>query len=159
MGRVAPRAPLGSAPDGVRGATRPTNPNRATAAVVWQRRCRWPRPEPLAGRVKAQVWLGQTALPPRSGQELPVLTEKPVFLPFLAPNPSSKIILDVSNFISEVAESILEVTEPVSEVAESILELAGLGSEDAEFGLAIADFVSAIADFRPDRAGASGGAA
>jgi hypothetical protein len=61
--------------------------------VVWQRRCRWPQPEPLAGRVKAQAWLGQTAWPPKSGQELPVLTEKPGFLPFLAPNPSSNFNL------------------------------------------------------------------
>jgi hypothetical protein len=51
---------------------------------------------------------------------VPAPLKKPGFLPFLAPNPSSKIIL-------EVAEIVLEGAEIISANAPSILAIAEIG--------------------------------
>jgi len=65
---------------------------------------------------------------------VPAPLKKPGFLPFLAPNPSSKIILEVAEIVLEVAEIVLEVAEIVLEGAEiisanapSILAIAEIG--------------------------------
>ena len=65
---------------------------------------------------------------------VPAPLKKPGFLPFLAPNPSSKIILEVAeivlegaDFILEGAETVLEVAEIISANAPSILAIAEIG--------------------------------
>jgi len=65
---------------------------------------------------------------------VPAPLKKPGFLPFLAPNPSSKIILEVAeivlegaDFILEVAEIVLEGAEIISANAPSILAIAEIG--------------------------------
>jgi hypothetical protein len=65
---------------------------------------------------------------------VPAPLKKPGFLPFLAPNPSSKIILEVAeivlegaDFILEGAETVLEVAEIISADAPSILAIAEIG--------------------------------
>ena len=65
---------------------------------------------------------------------VPAPLKKPGFLPFLAPNPSSKIILEVAeivlegaDFILEGAETVLEVAEIISANAPSILAISEIG--------------------------------
>ena len=93
--------------------------------------------------------------------------KKPGFLPFLTPNPSSEIILEVAemisaiaNFISAIADLILEVAgiileiteialavaEIILEVSEMILEVAETSSVNAFFSFAVAEATSALAD-------------
>ena len=75
------------------------------------------------------------------------------FLPFLTPNPSSEIILEVAYFISAIADLILEVAgiileiteialavaEIILEVSEMILEVAETSSVNAFFSFAVAE--------------------
>jgi hypothetical protein len=98
---------------------------------------------------------------------VPAPLKKPVFLPFLAKNPSSKIILEVAEIISAIADFVLEDAETVLEVAETISANAFSISAIAEIGLETADFILedaflvlevaettlAIADLCPDKAG------
>jgi hypothetical protein len=58
---------------------------------------------------------------------VPAPLKKPGFLPFLAPNPSSKIILEVAEIVLEVAEIVLEGAEIISANAPSILAIAEIG--------------------------------
>ena len=79
--------------------------------------------------------------------------KKPGFLPFLTPNPSSEIILEVAYFISAIAYFIsaiadfaLAVAEIILEVSEMILEVAETSSVNAFFSFAVAEATSALAD-------------
>jgi hypothetical protein len=86
---------------------------------------------------------------------------------FLAPNPSSKIILEVAEIISAIAILSLEIAETGSAIAFSALSIAQIGSANTFFILEVADsilelsglvsvnagFGSATADLRPDKAG------
>jgi len=58
---------------------------------------------------------------------VPAPLKKPGFLPFLAPNPSSKIILEVAEIVLEGADFILEGAEIISANAPSILAIAEIG--------------------------------
>jgi len=70
---------------------------------------------------------------------VPAPLKKPGFLPFLAPNPSSKIILEVAEIVLEVAEIVLEGADFILEGAETVLEVAEIISADAPSILAIAE--------------------